>query len=306
MKQSVIDAWESYSVPLEGRVRWMYLDILGLVTAGVGNLADPVGLALQMPWVHGDGTPASSDAVRRDWHALKAQQQLSKLHYNYAARVTTVRLTDEGIDQIVAKKLAANELYMRQTYFPDWDRWPADAQLGVSSMAWAMGPGFPAKFPTFTRFAKEQQWAAAMAACTIREAGNPGVVPRNRANRLCFANAETVTRDGLSRNVLHWPNEAPNGPETPTLRRGSTYRDAVERWQSILADTISGVRVDGVFGPRTETATKQWQAAHNLKADGIVGPLTWRAAEQDYGTVQALDSEEPTSPGVPSAKNGQA
>lgn len=209
MKQSVIDMWHHFSEPLEGRVYHMYLDVKGLVTAGVGNLADPVGLALMMPWEL-DGKPASADQVRRDWTSLKAQQNLAKLHYKYAAKVTKVRLTDDGIDSMVAKKLASNELYMRQTFFPDWDAWPADAQLGVCSMAWAMGPGFPSKFGNFTRAAKAQRWLEAMAACKIREAGNPGIVPRNRANRLCFANAATVLASGLDPEQLYWPNEAPS------------------------------------------------------------------------------------------------
>jgi peptidoglycan hydrolase-like protein with peptidoglycan-binding domain len=35
--------------------------------------------------------------------------------------------------------------------------------------------------------------------------------------------------------------------------------------------------VDGVFGPLTEAATKDFQSGAGLTADGIVGPLTWDA-----------------------------
>jgi GH24 family phage-related lysozyme (muramidase) len=217
VKASVLEAWHTFSTPLEGRVRHMYLDILGLVTAGVGNLADPVSLALQMPWVRPDGSPASSEEIRRDWAALKAQPALRKLHYKFAAPHTKVRLTDAGIDAMVRAKLLANESFMRGRYFPDWDQWPADAQLGVCSMAWACGPGFPAEFKNFARFAREQRWLEAMAACKIRETNpdgspNAGIIPRNRANRLCFANAETVRRGGMDPEILYWPDEAPTKP----------------------------------------------------------------------------------------------
>lgn len=311
MKQSVISAWHIFSEPLEGRVHHMYLDVLGLVTAGVGNLADPVSLALQMPWMK-DGSPANPDLVRRDWTALKAMQHLKSRHYRYAAPVTSVRLTDEGIDSMVRDRLKSNERILKKT-FPAWDEFPADAQLGICSMAWAMGAGFPAKFPRFTAAAKAQKWLEAMTACKIREGTpgqpdwNPGVVPRNKANRLCFANAETVRLGGTDPESLHWPNEAPAVVVMPMLRRGSPHRDAVERWQSILRDTYSDVRVDGIFGPKTEAATRSWQLANGLKADGIVGPLTWRAAEE-HGELQSLSSlgeedDEPTNPESPGAKN---
>lgn len=37
------------------------------------------------------------------------------------------------------------------------------------------------------------------------------------------------------------------------------------------------VTVDGIFGPDTEKAVKQWQSANMLTPDGIVGTKTWQA-----------------------------
>src|SRR5207244_2818316 len=62
---SIRDGFLAFSRPLEGRVPWMYLDIKGLVKTGVGNLIDPVGLALKLPFVHkADGSPASEVEIR--------------------------------------------------------------------------------------------------------------------------------------------------------------------------------------------------------------------------------------------------
>lgn len=42
----------------------------------------------------------------------------------------------------------------------------------------------------------------------------------------------------------------------------------------ILQDFLD-LKMDGEFGPRTEAAVKKWQSEHGIKADGIVGPITW-------------------------------
>lgn len=64
----------------------------------------------------------------------------------------------------------------------------------------------------------------------------------------------------------------------PVLRRGSVG-PYVQQWQKIIA-----VDTDGKFGPGTETATKAWQKARGLSADGVVGANTWNKAQVESGT----------------------
>jgi hypothetical protein len=62
-------------------------------------------------------------------------------------------------------------------------------------------------------------------------------------------------------------------PARSMLRKGSQGTD-VRKLQKLL-----GVKVDGGFGPKTETAVKAFQTKHGLLADGLVGPKTWAKLE---------------------------
>lgn len=57
----------------------------------------------------------------------------------------------------------------------------------------------------------------------------------------------------------------------PAMRRGSSgpFVAVVQR--------ALGITADGVFGPKTEAAVREWQRARRLDADGVVGPATWSA-----------------------------
>jgi len=67
-----------------------------------------------------------------------------------------------------------------------------------------------------------------------------------------------------------------------TVRRGSegeAVRGVQEEFQfrNLSGDPGRGVQIDGVFGPRTDAAVRGFQDAVGIDADGVVGPLTWRA-----------------------------
>lgn len=72
---------------------------------------------------------------------------------------------------------------------------------------------------------------------------------------------------------------AANTTNDPTLKLGSEG-EKVKELQQLLNKRLNrkqDVKVDGVFGPKTEDAVKIIQYQFLLKQDGIVGPLTWKS-----------------------------
>lgn len=58
----------------------------------------------------------------------------------------------------------------------------------------------------------------------------------------------------------------------------------VTRWQQLLKTKGFVLDVDGIFGPKTLSATKAAQAWAGVGLDGVVGPLTWTAVERKTRT----------------------
>ena len=65
-----------------------------------------------------------------------------------------------------------------------------------------------------------------------------------------------------------------------TLKKGMTglHVEALQRTLKIYPD--------GIFGPMTEEAVKEFQSAHNLTPDGIVGEKTWTALKSGDGELK--------------------
>jgi peptidoglycan hydrolase-like protein with peptidoglycan-binding domain len=68
-----------------------------------------------------------------------------------------------------------------------------------------------------------------------------------------------------------------SNPGQPTITEGASG-DVVRRLQRALRRTPNpSIAVDGVFGPATLAAVREFQAGAALVVDGVVGPKTWAA-----------------------------
>jgi GH24 family phage-related lysozyme (muramidase) len=203
MQASVRAAWCDFNRSLEGWISWMYLDVKGLVTSGMGNLIDPAGAALTLPWVDGTGAAASQADIQAEWQQVKGNLALAHQGANAAKQVTTLRLGDSDIGALVLAKLDHNENILKSyAAFSRFDAWPADAQLGLLSMAWAMGPGFGPNFPHFAQAVDAGDFATAAGDCEMNASANPGLVRRNAANRQAFLYAAGATDPTALRSAV--------------------------------------------------------------------------------------------------------
>lgn len=215
--------WLKLNSDKEGRCYWMYEDILGYMTTGVGNLL-PVSLAVQLPWKRKDGTRASEPEIREEYRRLKALDGEKNGGFWYRQHASLF-LNDRDVDGLVERKLRTMEAYchMRLVSLKEW---PLDAQCGLLSMCWAMGEARPfnGSYPKFLAHARRGNFAeyglkdgkielvgGCAKECGIRVGKkgdpdyNPGVIPRNEMNVTLFKNAEAVLRKGLPKDKLYYP-----------------------------------------------------------------------------------------------------
>jgi peptidoglycan hydrolase-like protein with peptidoglycan-binding domain len=94
------------------------------------------------------------------------------------------------------------------------------------------------------------------------------------------ASARTVAvPTGDASGVFLTASAVPAVGTWPVLRQGAgNSAVTVRSLQYLLNAHGAGLAVDGIFGARTNSAVRGYQAGHGLVVDGIVGPQTWSSA----------------------------
>jgi hypothetical protein len=210
MHASVEREFFPFTDKFEGTVRSMYLDVKGNVSTGMGILLETPNEARGYPWLRPDGSRASPSEITAEWEEVHKRQDMAHSSWTEFERFTKLRLTPEYVRDLTARTAREFETTLR-SYFPTWDSLPADAQLGILSLAWANGPHFPGNqphgFPKFRQAVNERDFERAALESHMDETGVSALNKRNRANFILLNNAHAVERDKLEPSVLYWPKD---------------------------------------------------------------------------------------------------
>lgn len=168
------------------------------------------------------------------------------------------------------------------TYRGNWRlREPGGTLFGVSTgtfwvqiKAVAKAPSLP-DWPTFTVGDDSiEVWAIQYLLRIHGQTLTPDGIfgPQTRVAVINFQSAVGLTQDGIV-GAKTWAALI-SGVQ---LNQGNSG-DGVRAIQTLLSDKYGyTLTIDGVFGPQTTNAVRNFQDNYELNVDGIVGPSTWQA-----------------------------
>lgn len=244
MRQIVRDKFFDFTAGREGFTPFMYCDTLNLVTTGVGNLIDagpnhnPGGNstsavrarlnnvvsssamqpAMGLPWRRKAagwtsknplaGGLVSPSEIAAAWTQVKRQNEVvpdfsQRGGFAYAG-LTDLTLDMQGLKDLFNRTLNSFDKTLNNRY-PGYENWPADAQLALLSMSWAMGPNF--NFPAFKSAVDRLDFRAAAEQSFFKGGGGTlqNRTGRNAENVIMFTNAADVLKGGVDLDRLFFP-----------------------------------------------------------------------------------------------------
>ncbi len=224
MRDIIRDRWLGFSEPLEGGCAVPYADIRGKVTIAYGNLCDSPGEMAALPLFRPDGTEATVDEKIEVWRIIHNDPNAAAGGWRYAAKLTKLRLTRDGMAGLALHRLELNDRILAGRLAPDWESYGACVQMALHSVAWAAGA--MAHFPRLYQAVRDKVFAKyeskmvngeltsvlvggaaleiKMNEWTPEGKLNSGLVPRNAANRILMCNAQRVLDYGLDPDTVEW------------------------------------------------------------------------------------------------------
>ncbi len=151
----------------EGVLTWMYRDVIGYATIGIGFLVRDVDEATDLPLYNlTEGRDATDDEKRREFTRVMSQQRGLRAGAYRAAKPPRIELPAAAIDARALRRLETEFLPGIRKMLPGFDGFPEPAQACIVDLAWNLGIG---------RLATADRKASGLTAfVSLREACNRG------------------------------------------------------------------------------------------------------------------------------------
>ncbi len=150
-KPAAEPTWDDFKRVLkshEGTIPHMYLDTVGAVTVGVGNMMPTAAQAQALGFVNrSTGKKATADEIKTDFDEVNKQTK-GKLASKYKVN-TKLDLPDADINALLDTRIAGFKSELKGK-FPDFDLYPARVQYALLDMAFNLGTVGVTKFTHFT------------------------------------------------------------------------------------------------------------------------------------------------------------
>ena len=158
-----MDTWENFKKELkssEGVIEHMYLDTVGAVTVGVGNMLPTAAEAQKLGFVDRKTKKAATkEEITADFDAVKKQTKGLKASA-YKAH-TKLDLPTTDIDTLLDTRIDGFKKELKKE-FPTFDNYPLTAQFALLDMAFNLGTnGLVKKFPSFKKAVEAEDWTKA-------------------------------------------------------------------------------------------------------------------------------------------------
>lgn len=189
-------SWQDFRKEIvisEGSIPHMYLDTVGKVTVGVGNMLPDVAAAQSLPFVvRATSKNATKDQIKTDFDTV-SQQPRGQVASRYKA-VTKLDLPENAINTLLDTRIATFKRELKLS-FPEFETYPTNVQFALTDMAFNLGTnGVVTKFPKFTKAIKAKDWATA-----AKESNRPQV--NSHRNQTVKAWLETALTDSASLHI---------------------------------------------------------------------------------------------------------
>ncbi|HEY8924896.1 MAG TPA: hypothetical protein VIU64_10990 [Polyangia bacterium] len=189
MSSPTFEEVKALIAPSEGNIAHMYLDSVGKVTVGIGNLLAAAGAACELAFVNRATAERATQAEIAADFAAVSRQAWPRVARFYRS-VTALDLPAPHVDELFRRRVDGFQQELHAAY-PDFEGYPGSVQLAMLDMAFNLGTqGLRKGWPNLNRAIGGRDWATA-AIESYRPQSSP---TRNAKIKALFERAAVAAR----------------------------------------------------------------------------------------------------------------